>query len=255
MADMVRLEKLYKSFNGNEVLKDVNLHVRRGETVVIIGASGCGKTVLLKTIIGLIRPDSGRVIIDGSDLTRMNEKSLFAFRKYFGMLFQGSALFDSMSCSENIGLALKEHTRLSIEEIEKRVNEMLERVGLPGVGSKRPSEISGGMKKRVGLARALIMNPRILLYDEPTTGLDPLMADVITNLINRTSNEVNITSLAVTHDLYHAFRIADRIAMMHEGTFIEMGTPDELIISTNHHVREFLSKQPLQKKPAGKKSG
>ncbi|HHS13702.1 MAG TPA: ABC transporter ATP-binding protein [bacterium] len=250
---MIRLEKLCKSFNGHEVLKDVSLHVRAGETLVIIGASGCGKTVLLKTVIGLIRPDSGRVIIDGHDLTKMNEKSLFAFRKYFGMLFQGAALFDSMSCSENIALALKEHTSLPGEEIDKRVHAMLERVGLPGVGSKRPSEISGGMKKRVGLARAMIMRPRILLYDEPTTGLDPLMADVITNLINRTSHEVSITSLVVTHDLYHAFRIADRIAMMYEGTFIAKGTPEELFHSTHPHVREFLSKQPIQKKSAGKR--
>jgi phospholipid/cholesterol/gamma-HCH transport system ATP-binding protein len=237
---MIEIENIKKSFNGKSVLKDISLTIPDGETMVIIGCSGCGKTVLLRSIIGLIRPDSGKIWVDGEEITKMNRKGLYRLRKKFGMLFQGAALFDSMTVEENVGLALKEHTQLSDSEIKKRVIEELEQVGLPKVLEKRPAELSGGMKKRVGLARALIMNPRFVLFDEPTTGLDPIMADNINKLIIETHQRLNITSIAVTHDMHSVFKIASRIAMICGGHIVICGTPSEIQQSDDPVVQQFI---------------
>lgn len=217
---MIEIIHVKKSFEDKEVLIDINLTIPEGETMVIVGGSGCGKTVLLRAIIGLIKPDKGQIFVQDTDITKLNRFELFEIRKKFGMLFQGAALFDSMSVMENIALPLKEHTRLKDQEIRERVQETLELVGLPEIGEKKPSELSGGMKKRVGLARALIINPQYVLFDEPTTGLDPVMADAINHLIMDTNRRLNITSIVVTHDMNSAFKIADRMAMIHAGRVI-----------------------------------
>ena len=237
---MIEIQQIYKYFDGREVLKDVNLTIHDGESIVVIGCSGCGKTVLLRMIIGLIRPDSGRIIVDGEDIASMERKNLFRVRKKFGMLFQGAALFDSMTVEENIGLALREHTDLSDEEIRERIAEKLEVVGLPGIEEKRPAELSGGMKKRIGLARALIMDPEIVLFDEPTTGLDPIMADAINDLILETHRKLNITSIVVTHDMASAFKVADRVAMLSDGKIVFRGSPTEMRKSNQKIVRQFV---------------
>lgn len=208
--------------------------------MVIIGCSGCGKTVLLRSIIGLMRPDSGHILVDGEDIVSMDRKALFRIRKKFGMLFQGAALFDSMTVEENVGLPLREHTDLSNVEIENRIAEKLELVGLPDVQRKKPAELSGGMKKRVGLARALIMDPEIVLFDEPTTGLDPIMSDAINNLILETHRKLDITSVMVTHDMASATKVGDHIAMLSKGHIIFEGTPLELKDSDNDIVRQFV---------------
>ncbi len=222
------------------VLRDVNLTIHDGETMVVIGCSGCGKTVLLRCIIGLIKPYSGKIIVDDEDICQMDRRNLFRIRKKFGMLFQGAALFDSMTVEENIGLALREHTELSPAEVRKKVAEKLEVVGLPGIENKKPAELSGGMKKRVGLARALIMDPQIVLFDEPTTGLDPIMADSINNLIMETHNRLNITSIMVTHDMASVFKVANRVAMLTNGKIIFDGSPKELKKTQNPAVRQFV---------------
>jgi phospholipid/cholesterol/gamma-HCH transport system ATP-binding protein len=208
-------------------------------SIVIVGGSGCGKTVMLRTIIGLIKPDSGQVIIDDEDITTMDRKSLFRIRKKFGMLFQGAALFDSMTVEENISLALREHTDLTEDEIHLRVEEKLKVVGLPGTGGKKPAELSGGMKKRVGLARALIMDPMYVLFDEPTTGLDPITAGRIDDLIKETHRQLQITSVLVTHDMASAFHVGDRIAMLSDGEIVFDGPPDAFQESQRDVVREF----------------
>lgn len=237
---MIEIRHLQKSFNGKVVLDDINLTIRDGETVVIVGCSGCGKTVLLRSIIGLVKPDGGEIIVDDEDITQMDHKNLFRIRKKFGMLFQGSALFDSMTVEENIGLALREHTTLSDSDIRKKVGQKLEVVGLPGIEDKKPAELSGGMKKRVGLARALIMDPEFVLYDEPTTGLDPIMADNINNLILEMNRRLHITSIIVTHDMMSAFKIGDRIAMLCDGSIIFQGTPVEFKKSEKTVVKQFV---------------
>jgi phospholipid/cholesterol/gamma-HCH transport system ATP-binding protein len=237
---MIEIQQIYKYFDGREVLKDVNLTIQDGESIVVIGCSGCGKTVLLRMIIGLIQPDSGKIIVDGEDVANMDRKNLFRIRKKFGMLFQGAALFDSMTVEENIGLALREHTDLSDKEIREKIAEKLEVVGLPGIEEKRPAELSGGMKKRVGLARALVMDPEIVLFDEPTTGLDPIMADAINDLILETHRKLNITSIVVTHDMASAFKVADRVAMLFDGCVVFTGTPTELQRSDTKVVRQFV---------------
>jgi phospholipid/cholesterol/gamma-HCH transport system ATP-binding protein len=237
---MIEIKHLKKAFDGAPVLKDIQLTISEGETLVIVGGSGCGKTVLLRLIIGLVRPDEGRILVEGDDITRMNRSGLFAMRKNFGMLFQGAALFDSMTVQENIALPLKEHTALSKPEIHNKVREKLEMVGLHDIEDKKPSELSGGMKKRVGLARALIMEPRYVLFDEPTTGLDPIMSDAINNLILRTNARLNITSIVVTHDMNSAFKIGDRIAMIYNGRVIFSGTTREFNQSENPRVRQFI---------------
>ena len=238
---MIEIINLSKSFGGLKVLGEINLSIKKGETMVIIGRSGCGKSVLLKHIIGLLSPDSGQVIVEDENITALNEASLNKLRMKMSMLFQGSALFDSMTVGENVGFLLTEHTKISEAESAKRVKTSLELVGLHGIENLKPSEISGGMQKRVGLARA-ICSPSlaIVLYDEPTTGLDPIMADAINELIIHLHDKLQITSIAVTHDMVSAYKIADRIAMLYKGKIIEVGTPDEIKSSSNKVVQQFI---------------
>ncbi|TAK08177.1 MAG: ABC transporter ATP-binding protein [Candidatus Manganitrophaceae bacterium] len=238
---MIELIDLKKSFGNNHVLRGVNLKIETGESMVIIGGSGTGKSVILKHIIGLMQPDSGRVVIDGVDLLSLSEKDLSEFRKRFGMLFQGAALFDSLSVWENVGFGLIEHTALSKEKVREIARQKLAMVGLKGIEDRMPADLSGGMKKRVGLARAIAMDPKIILYDEPTTGLDPIMADVINNLITDLDERLEVTSATITHDMRSAYKIADRIAMLYEGKILEVGTPDEIRNSPNPIVQQFIS--------------
>ena len=237
---MIEIRNVQKSFDGKPVLIDVNLTIEDGNTDVIVGCSGCGKTVLLRSIIGLIQPEGGSILIDGEDIVGMNRRDLYRIRRKFGMLFQGAALFDSMTVEENIGLALREHTDLTDQEIEKRIHEKLEVVGLPGTEKKKPAELSGGMKKRVGLARALVMDPSIVLFDEPTTGLDPITADTINDLIIETQQRLNFTSVMVTHDMHSASKIGNRIAMLYDGRIVFEGTPEEFNSSDEELVRQFV---------------
>ncbi|MSR64589.1 MAG: ABC transporter ATP-binding protein [Verrucomicrobiae bacterium] len=238
---MIEISDLHKSYNGQAVLRGVNLHIKDGENLVVIGRSGGGKSVLLKHITGLIKPDSGKIVIDGTDMVPLNENQLVPFRRQMGLLFQSAALFDSMTVSENVGFPLKEQRNLSVTEIEEKVAEALEIVGLAGTQKKMPSELSGGMRKRVGLARAVICRPRYILYDEPTTGLDPVVADSINNLILQLGDRFDSTAIAVTHDMKSAYKIADRIAMLHDGHILMVGTPDELQASKDPIVRKFIT--------------
>ena len=237
---MIKIVDLYKSFGENHVLNGVNLDVQRGETRVIIGRSGCGKSVLVKHMIGLIRPDQGQIIVDGDEITNHREEELFLLRRKFGVLFQGAALLDSMTVGENVGLGLRYHTSLDKEAIQERVKSKLALVGLSGMECLEPAELSGGMKKRVGLARAIAMDPEYIIYDEPTTGLDPIMADVINELIRRLQKELSITSIVVTHDIASATKIADRISMLHEGKIIFDGTAEDVLQSTDPIVKQFI---------------
>lgn len=237
---MIEIQSLHKKFGKNVVLSGVNLSIPSGDTVVVIGRSGCGKSVLLKHIIGLIKPDAGKVLVDEEEVTNLKGDELYRVRKKFGMLFQGSALFDSMTVEENVGLGLKEHAKITPEKIKEIVEEKLKLVGLSGVGQMKPAELSGGMKKRVGLARAIAMDPQYVLYDEPTTGLDPIMADKINELIRQLQKELSITSVAVTHDMQSAYKIADRIAMLYEGRIIFLGTPQEIQASSSPIVQQFI---------------
>jgi len=237
---VIDVENLTKSFDGNLVLDRLCLHVPEGQTLVVIGRSGCGKSVLLKHIVGLLKPDSGRVMVKGQDVTRLNEKHLNQVRKLFGVVFQGSALFDSLTVAENVAFGLLEHTRMSRREIETKVARCLEVVGMEGVENKMPSELSGGMKKRVALARAVVFDPAIILYDEPTTGLDPIMADAINELIVSLARKLSVTSIAVTHDINSAYKIADRIAMLHAGKIVEEGTPEQIRNCPNPIVQQFI---------------
>ena len=236
----IECRNVWKSFYRKSVLRGVNLTIAPGETVVVIGQSGTGKSVLLKHIVGLLIPDRGSILVDGVDVAKLSRKKLFELRMRFGMVFQGAALFDSSTVAENVGLAMREHTEMTDEEIGRIVEEKLHMVGLEGVSDKHPAELSGGMKKRVGFARAIAMNPECVLYDEPTTGLDPIMADVINNLIIKLSTELKITSVVVTHDLASAYKVGHRIAMLHEGTVIFAGTPDEIRHSDIPIVRQFI---------------
>lgn len=237
---MIKITNLEKSFNGKPVLRDVNLEIKDGESLTIIGRSGCGKSVLLKHITGIIRPNSGYVEIDGENITGMNYKDLAVIRKKFGILFQNAALFDSMTVRENIALPLVEHSDFSKEEIEEKVAEALDWVGLPNTQNLSPSELSGGMKKRVGLARALVYRPQYILYDEPTTGLDPIMADAINKLIIDLNERLSVTSMIVTHDMVSAYKVSDRIVMLHYGQIIFSGTPEETRNTDNPTVRQFI---------------
>lgn len=238
---MIQVINLYKAFGRKQVLSGANLEVKKGESMVVIGGSGSGKSVLIKHIIGLLKPDKGKIIVNSSDMTKLKGGELDNLRKKFGMLFQGAALFDSLSVWENVGFALRQHTRLSDDEIRKIAGERLKMVGLSGVEDMMPADLSGGMKKRVGLARAIAMDPEILLYDEPTTGLDPIMADVINELIIEMKKKLNVTSIAITHDMVSAYKIADRIAMLYEGKIIEVGTPEEIRHTKNPIVRQFVT--------------
>ncbi len=236
----IECRNVWKSFYGKSVLRGVNLVIRPGETLVIMGQSGSGKSVLLKHLVGLLIPDRGSILVDGVDVPKLNRKKLFELRMRFGMVFQGAALFDSLTVEENVGLALREHTEKTDEEIKAIVDQKLRMVGLEGVSEKYPAELSGGMKKRVGFARAIAMNPECVLYDEPTTGLDPIMADVVNTLVIKLADELSITSVVVTHDLASAYKVADRIAMLHDGIVLFEGTPDEVRKTDNATVRQFI---------------
>lgn len=238
---MIEARALCKGFNSHKVLSGLDLKVQRGETLVIIGRSGCGKSVFLKHVIGLMKADSGQLLVDGTDVSALSTKQLNELRMRFGMLFQASALFDSMTVGENVGFSLIEHTELGEAEIDARVDEALELVGLKDIQDLRPAELSGGMKKRVALARAICMRPEILLYDEPTTGLDPITADAINDLIIQLHDKLKVTSVAVTHDMVSAYKIGTRIAMMFQGGIIETGLPDQIRNSPNPIVRQFIA--------------
>jgi phospholipid/cholesterol/gamma-HCH transport system ATP-binding protein len=237
---IISIRSLTKSFNRILVLDELDMDIHRGETHVVIGRSGCGKSVLLKHITGLLKPDSGQILFQNEDITRFTRKKLFQMRMHFGMLFQSSALFDSMTVGENIALPLRKHTAMSEEEIRTMACEKLKLVGLTDVYDNMPAEMSGGMKKRVGLARAVVMNPSVVLYDEPTTGLDPIMADVINELIMELQNELSITSVVVTHDMKSAYKVGDHIAMMHGGKIIFQGSPEEVRTADLAVVRQFI---------------
>jgi phospholipid/cholesterol/gamma-HCH transport system ATP-binding protein len=237
----IRIEGVTKAFRGHQVLRGVDLEVAKGESLVIIGKSGGGKSVLLKLLIGLLQPDSGKIFVDDLELTAMNKRELYEVRKRFGMLFQGAALFDSMTVGENVAIALREHTRKSEKVIQKIVHDTLTNVGLENVENLKPAALSGGMKKRVGLARALAMDPDFMLYDEPTTGLDPLTGDVINDLIVSLREQYDVTSVAVTHDMKSAFKIAHSIAMIHEGRIIFRGSVEEIQETDNDIVRNFVT--------------
>ena len=237
---MILLREVHKSFGSNHVLRGVNLEVKRGESMVVIGGSGTGKSVLIKCVIGLLHHDRGEIYIDGQEISRLSEEEWNELRKKFGMLFQRDALFDSLTVWENVGFALRRHTNLSDEEIKNIAIEKLKLVGLQNVENLMPAELSGGMRKRVSLARAIAMEPAILLYDEPTTGLDPIMANVINELIVTMREKLQVTSIAITHDMVSAYRIADRIAMLYQGKIIEVGTPEEIKSSPNEIVQQFI---------------
>ncbi len=239
----IQIENLHKSFSGQSVLNGVNIDIEKGESLAVIGQSGCGKSVLLKHLIRLLEPDEGRVVFDGDELAELNTAELVTLRQRFGMLFQSAALFDSLSVAENVGLGLKEQRVFDSEEIERRVEKKLDLVRLKSAAPKYPAELSGGMKKRVGLARAIANDPEVLLYDEPTTGLDPITSDVINDLIVELNEKLNVTSVAVTHDMRSAFKIADRIIMLYQGKVEFDGTPDEVRNTDNPIVRQFIEGQ------------
>jgi len=240
---MIEISNLHKSFGSNKVLRGVNLEIDTGETIVIIGRSGCGKSVLIKHIVGLLYPDDGFVKVEGKRVDEMEMKELYNLRTKFGFLFQGSALFDSMTVEENITLPLVEsRNTFTKEELQKKVAEKLEMVGMSGVQPLKPAELSGGMKKRVGLARALITDPDYIIYDEPTTGLDPIMSDSIDEQIKELTDKLNVTSIVVTHDMYSVKNVANQVAMMHEGTIHFVGAPDELLNSDDFIIREFVQR-------------
>ncbi len=238
---MIAIHGLKRGFNGTEVLRGVDFEIPDGETVVIIGRSGGGKSVLLKHLCGLLKPDDGSVVVDGTDVVPLSEHELTPIRKKFGVLFQGAALFDSMTVFDNVAFPLREERRMSEAEITTRVEEALDIVDLLEAKDKKPAELSGGMRKRVGLARACVMYPKYILYDEPTTGLDPILADNINDLILRLRDHFHVTGVAVTHDMVSAYKIADRIAMLHEGRIYAVGTPQEIQASPDPVVRQFVT--------------
>jgi phospholipid/cholesterol/gamma-HCH transport system ATP-binding protein len=240
---MIEIRNLHKSFNDNKVLQGVNLEIDTGETIVIIGRSGCGKSVLIKHIVGLLYPDEGYVKVEGQKVDEMTMQELYTLRRKFGFLFQGSALFDSMTVEENIALPLVESgNNFARVELDKKVAEKLELVGMRGVQKLKPAELSGGMKKRVGLARALITDPDYIIYDEPTTGLDPIMSDSIDGLIKDLTDKLNATSIVVTHDMYSVKNVANQVAMMHEGKIYFTGSPSELLSSNDLIIKEFIQR-------------
>jgi phospholipid/cholesterol/gamma-HCH transport system ATP-binding protein len=238
---MIEVKHLRKSFGNNVILDDVSLRVESGESVVIIGRSGGGKSVLLKHLIGLLMPDAGEVVIDGENLCGLNERELLKVRFKFGMLFQGAALFDSLTVAENVGFALRRLRQATEAEIRKKVAGALEMVELSGTEDKNTSELSGGMRKRVGLARAIVYEPQIILYDEPTTGLDPVVSDSIDKLIMRVRDRLNVTTVVVTHDMRSASRVGQRILMLHNKKIYASGTPDEIFSSADPVVHNFVN--------------
>lgn len=237
---MIEARHLKKSFGTHRVLDGVSFSIEKGASVVIIGASGGGKSILLKHLIALLVPDEGDVLVDGEPLAHKNERELLEVRRRFGMLFQGAALFDSMTVGENIGFLLRREGKMREPEIKERVAEVLEMVDLGGTQEKMPAELSGGMRKRVGLARAIVYRPEIILYDEPTTGLDPIVSDSIDQLMLRVVERLKVTSIVVTHDMRSARRIAQRILMLHEGKIYANGTPDEIFASKDPIIHRFV---------------
>lgn len=239
---MIEIRNLDKSFGNHKVLDNLSLSIKTGETMVIIGRSGCGKSVLLKTIIGILKPEQGEVIVDGENISKLKGEDLNKVRLKIGMLFQGAALFDSLTVGENVGFLLREHSTLNEQGIQKKIRESLEMVGLRGIENLMPASLSGGMKKRVGLARAVCSQSlKIIFYDEPTTGVDPIMGDAINNLIISLHDKLKITSVAVTHDMNSAYKIADRIAMLYKGKIIAVGTPKEVKNTKNPFVHQFIT--------------
>ncbi|PWB75891.1 ABC transporter ATP-binding protein [candidate division GN15 bacterium] len=238
---MIKIEDLHKSFDSNKVIDGLTLSIGRGESIAIIGQSGTGKSVLLKHLIRLLSPDRGRIYFDGKDIAKLQGENLVAMRRRYGMLFQSAALFDSLTVAENVGLGLHESGDYRKSDIDIIVQDKLEMVGLSGSADKYPAELSGGMRKRVGLARAIAAGPEVLLYDEPTTGLDPITADVINDLIVSLNQRLLVTSIAVTHDMASAFKIAERIVMLYEGRIAFDGTPEQIKISSNPIVRQFVT--------------
>ncbi|MFA5005257.1 MAG: ABC transporter ATP-binding protein [Candidatus Omnitrophota bacterium] len=245
---MIEIKEVRKTFGDHLVLDNLSLNIQTGSTCVIIGRSGCGKSVLLKHIVGLLNPDKGKVFVDGKEVATLGEAELNALRFKISMVFQAGALFDSMSVAENVGFSLIEHTHVGRKELLERVEESLCLVGLCGVGNLMPSELSGGMKKRVALARAICIKPEVILYDEPTTGVDPITADSINNLIRSLHDKLKVTSVVVTHDMKSAYQVADRIAMMYNGKIIFEGTAAEIQASKDAVVHQFInghSKGPI----------
>ena len=238
---IIEFKNVYKSFNGILVHNGINLSILEGEIISLLGGSGSGKSVLLKELIGLMKPDKGDILVLDNNVTQMNEEALIALREHIGMLFQGAALFDSLTVFENIAYPLREHLKLTEKEIQDRVADKLHLVGLSGIEKKMPDELSGGMKKRVGLARAIATEPKIILYDEPTTGLDPMTAQRINDLIIELQKKLGITTIVVTHDLHCVKTVSDRIAMLHEGKIVAVGTWEELVTSNIQVVQDFIS--------------
>lgn len=237
---LVSIRDLRKSFNGQQVLKGVDLDVEDGGVLVVIGPSGCGKSVLIKHIIGLLKPDAGSILVDGEDIVPMSERDLTRVRRKFGMLFQQAALFDSMNVYENVAFPLLEHTRISRKAAREKVAERLLQLGLRGIEEKFPAELSGGMRKRVGLARATILNPKIVIYDEPMTGLDPIMCENVEDMIQTAQRELNVTSIVISHDLPSTFRMATKVAMLFDGRILVQGTSDQVKRSRVEVVRKFI---------------
>jgi phospholipid/cholesterol/gamma-HCH transport system ATP-binding protein len=245
---MIEAYNIHKSFGDHKVLDGLTLKISPGTTCVIIGRSGCGKSVFLKHVVGILKPDSGQVVVGGKDLSALSDRALNVLRLKIALVFQGGALFDSMSVGENVGFGLTEHLKINTREVAQRVEESLCLVGLAGIQNLMPSELSGGMKKRVALARAICIKPEMILYDEPTTGVDPITADAINELIRSLHDKLKVTSVVVTHDMRSAYKVADRIAMMYQGKIIAEGTPDEIQASADPVVHQFingLSKGPI----------
>jgi phospholipid/cholesterol/gamma-HCH transport system ATP-binding protein len=241
---VIRVEGLTKSFGANLVLRGVDLEMPKGSVTIIIGRSGGGKSVFLKHLIGLMRPDSGRVLIENLDITRLSGHDLEPVRRRYGVVFQNGALFDSLTCYDNVAFPLRETTRLSRADIRARVEAALEQVELTGVGPKYPAEISGGMRKRVAIARALVTEPEIIFFDEPTTGLDPILVNTIHRLIQGLHRKLHFTAVMVSHEIPEIFEIADRVAMLHDGRIVETGPPDTIQSSANPIVRKFINGEP-----------
>ncbi|MBI3293045.1 MAG: ABC transporter ATP-binding protein [Elusimicrobia bacterium] len=255
---MIRVEQLYKSFGPKPVLQGVNLEILDGETLTVIGGSGCGKSVLIKHLVGLLRPERGQIMVDGVDITRLTEQELTKVQGRFGYLFQGGALFDSLTVGENVAFGIRHLKPMPQFLLERRVSETLAMVGLSGVEPLKPAALSGGMRKRVGLARAIAYAPRYILYDEPTTGLDPIMADVINELILDLQRRLKTTAIVVTHDMKSAYKVSNRLAMLYEGRIIQVGSPEEIQHTTNPVVRQFItgsSVGPIKVPMAGPMSG
>jgi len=241
---VIRVEGVWKSFGRNAVLRGLDLDVPTGSVTIIIGRSGGGKSVFLKHLIGLLQPDAGRILVDGVDIAHLRGAALDDVRRRYGVVFQGGALFDSMTCGENVAFPLREKLRLPRTEIAKRVEAALAQVGLEGVGPKNPAEISGGMRKRVAIARALVTEPEIVFFEEPTTGLDPVLVNTIHQLIADLHRRLRFTAVMVSHEIPEIFEIADFVAMLYEGRIVEMGSPAAIQVSDNRIVRQFIRGEP-----------